>query len=238
MAAQAAAQKSAAAALLAEDTYTEKEKPKHEALRQVDASALLEEAPPEPERKVVFNQEDLEAAKKEAVKSAAAKLDTGGPSTEEEQKRARKQMEALRQQQLADLAQAGFTVSIVMTVIGVLAGILAAFASFQQLPEEFAESGFFKFAGSVSLYLGIALALLAVTIVLRVLKLKGLTTFLFGVSALFLLVYGVITMASCGFSASVGMLLIAAVGCIVVTVCVSSNEKLNAYYAHKDYLYD
>jgi len=223
MAAQAAAQQSAAAARLAEDTYVEKEKPKHEELRQVDAGALLEDAPPEPERKIVFNQEDLEAAKKEAVKSAASKLDTGGPQSEDEQKRARQQMQALRQQQLADLAEAGFPVSIVMTVIGVIVGILTAFASFQALPEDFADNGFFHFCNTVLLIDGILLAALAVTIVLRVQKLKGLTSFLFGASALFLLVYGLVRLASGGFSSAVGM---------------TTSEKLKAYYEHKDYMFD
>ena len=76
MAAQAEAQKAAAAALLAEpEDYSQPErKPQHEALPQVDASALLEEPAPEPERKVVFNQEDLQAAKMSAAKRASDSL--------------------------------------------------------------------------------------------------------------------------------------------------------------------
>ena len=76
MAAQAEAQKAAAAAMLAEpEDYSRPErKPQHEALPQVDASALLEEPAPEPERKVAFNQEDLEAAKMSAAKRASESL--------------------------------------------------------------------------------------------------------------------------------------------------------------------
>ena len=243
MAAQAAAQQAAAVSLLQEDTtdYSSQEKPKHEALREVDASALLEEAPPEPERKVVFNQEDLEAAKKQAVKAAAANLDSG-PKSEEEQRRARMQMEQLRVQQLADLAQGGFKLSIVLTIIGVIAGACMAFFSLRPYPEDYEASGFFALADKFYLLGGVALFALAVTIVLRIKALKGLTSFMFGLSAFLLLIPGCVLLGkrsgSEGFALTIVMFVAAILGCIVVTVAISISDKLNAYYGHKDFMND
>lgn len=238
MAEQAAAQQRAASALLQEpETYTPQEKPKHEELREVDANALLEEAPPEPERKVVFNQEDIEAARKQATKQAAAKLETG-PKNEEEQKRARQQMEALRQQQLADLAAAGFKLSIIITIIGVIAGACMAFFSTRQTDEE----GFFALAGKFYLYGGIALALLGVTVVLRIQALKGFASFLYGASAVLLLIPGLILLFHAreaeGFIFTVITYVLAIVGCIIVTFQLSTSDKINAYYGHKEIMYD
>ena len=243
MAAQAAAQKAAAAALLQEEpeTYTPQEKPKHEELRQVEASALLEEAPPEPERKPVFNAEDLEAAKKQAVKSAAANLDSG-PKSEEEQKRARQQMEQLRQQQLADLATAGFPVSVILTVIGVIAGACMAFFSMRPYPEDFETNMFFSLADKFYLIGGIILIALAITIVLRVQQFKGFASFMFGLSAFLLLIPGAVLLfqknGTEGWGFTVVLYLLAIIGSIAVTVVMSVSDKLNAYYARKEYMYD
>lgn len=246
MAEQAAAQAAAASALLGDDDangYQEPEKkaPAAEVLPQVDAGALLEEAAPEPERKVTFNQEDLEAAKRKAVKSAASTL-SSEPKTEEDAKRARQQLEALRQQQLADQAQAGFRTSIILTIIGMIAAACMVWFSARPYPEDFSAEGFFSIAGSFYKYVGCALVLLSFTIVLRVQALKGLTSFLFGVSSVLLLIPGIVLLikkhAAGGFPLTVALFMIAIVGCFAVTFVISTSDSINAYYARKEIMYD
>lgn len=243
MQAQAAAQQAAAAALLAEDNYTapEKKKEPERVLPTVDASALLEEPAPEPERKVVFNQEDIEAAKKQAVKKAAENL-SSAPSTEQDAKRARQQMEALHQQQQADLAQAGFPVSIIMTVIGVIAGVCMAMFAARPYPDDFETNAFFNIADKFYTIGGVVLALLSVTIVLRVQQLKGFTSFMFIISSILLFIPGLVLLfqknGTSGFGLTVSLYVIAIICAFAVTFVISTNDKLNAYYAHKDIMYD
>ena len=246
LAQQAAAQQAAAAALLAEpEDYNAPEKRvTHEALPQVDASALLEEPAPEPERKVFINQEDLEAAKKSAAKRASESLHETPQRTEEEQRRARKEMEELRRQQMDDLAQRGFIVSIAMTVMGVLAGLCTVlFASGGYEDGKDMAPGVFLFFDKCYMFAGIAMILLAVTIVLRVKKVKGLTSFFFIVTPILLIVPGIVSLLSQkkgaeGGSVTVVSYILAVVLSIVVTFVMGSSDKLNAYYAKSDIIYD
>ena len=243
LAQQAQAQAAASALLAPEDSYQapEKKTSAAEALPQVDASALLEEPAPEPERKVVFNQEDLEAAKRKAVKSASASLETG-PRSEEESKRARQQLEQLRMQQQADLAKAGFVTSVILTIIGVLAaGCMIAFAA-RPFAEDFEPNGFFNIADTFYKFGGAALVLLSATIVLRVKAVKGLTSLLFGLASFLLVIPGIVVMiqkkAAGGFGLTAGLYALAVIGCFAVTFTMSTSDKLNAYYARKEIMYD
>ncbi len=245
MAAQAAQQQAAAAALLSEpEDYSQPEKkPQHEALPQVDASALLEEPAPEPERKVVFNQEDLEAAKKQAAKRASESLSEAPAKTEEDQKRARREMEMLRQQQLNDLAARGFTVAIVMTVLGVIAGVCTIMFSVGSYPDPETAPGVFKFFDTCYMIAGVALILLSITIAARLKKVKGLTSFMFIITALTMFIPGIVSLLSEKKNApDAGMTticyILSIVLCIVITFIMSTSDKLNAYYAQSDIMYD
>lgn len=243
---QALAQQAAAAAaqssiLLEETTYQapEKKKSAAEVLPQVDASALLEEPAPEPVRRVVFNQEDLEAAKKSAAKRAAESLSEAPKSDPAE---SRRQMEELRRQQQADLATAGFPVSIVLTIIGVIAGACMALFASRPYPDGDAPNGFFGLMGTVYIILGIAVAILSVTIVLRVQSLKGFASFVFGASSLLMLIPGIIILlykrGTELFGMTVAAFVLAIVGCLVVTFVMSTSDKLGAYYGKKEIMYD
>ena len=239
---QAEAQAAADALLGAEQDYVAPEKtPQKEALPEVDASALLEEPAPEPEHKVVFNQEDLESAKRKAVKSAGAAL-TSAPKTEEEQKRARRELEALRQQQQADLAQAGFKTSVILTAVGIISAICMVWFAIRPYPDNFEPNGFFNLAGTFYQYGGILLAILSVTIALRVTQVKGLTSFLFALSSILLLIPGVVLLfqkkEAGGFALTAILYLIAIAGCFAVTFVISTSDKLNAYYQRKEIMYD
>lgn len=244
MAAQAAAQQQAAAMLLEEPAYTAPEKkPTHEPLPQVDASALLEEPAPEPERRVSFNQEDLEAAKKQAAKRASESLKEAPQQTEEDQKRARQQMQALRRQQQEDLAQKGFTVSIIITVLSVVAGVCTIMFSSGAYSNPDEAPNIFHFFDKCYLFLGIAQALLGITIVLRVKKVKGLTSFINAITPILLLLPGITLLLSQKKSAEGGMVsvvcyIIAMICAVVVTFVMSASEQLNAYYAKSDIMYD
>lgn len=242
--AQEAAQQSAAAAsvLLEEATYTAPEKKKTVELPQADASVLLEEPAPEPERRVSFNQEDLEAAKKAAAKRAVESLNNAPPASETDQKEARRQIEALHQMQLADKAQEGFKVSILATVIGIIAGACMAIFASGKYPEDFEPGAFFNIAGTFYQIGGIVLALLAITIVLRVRALKGFTSMLGGLSSVLLLIPGVIVLfqkrGAAGFGLTAAAYVIAIVGCFAVTFVMSSSENLGAYYERRDIMID
>ena len=244
MAEQAAAQQAAAAALLAEDNYTQPEKPKpapEKVLPTVSASDLLEEPAPEPERKVVFNQEDIEAAKKQAVKKAADSL-TSAPQSEADTKKAREEMRRFREQQLADMAAAGFKVSIIVTVVGVLSAICMIMFGVAKYPDDVEPNFFFRFGDKFFTFGGIALTLLSGTIVARLQQFKGFTSFLFILSSILLLIPGIIILfnkkGADGWSFTCGCYVIAIIGCFAVTFLLSTNEKLSAYIGHKDFMYD
>lgn len=235
--AQQAAQSSV---LLEETTYTAPEKKKTEALPQVDAATLLEEAAPEPERRVSFDQADIEAAKRAAAKRATDSLKEAPPSKDPAE--ARRQMEALRQQQLADLAQAGFPISIILTIIGILGGACMAMFATRPFPADMEVNAFFNIASKFYLYGGIVLAALAITIVLRVQALKGFSSFLFGLSSVLLLIPGIVILLqkkdADGFALTCVLFVIAIVCCFAVTFVISTSDKLNAYYGRKEIMYD
>ncbi|MDD5947310.1 MAG: hypothetical protein PUC41_05865 [Oscillospiraceae bacterium] len=238
---QAFTQQSAQSSVLLEEaTYVAPEKKKPEALPQVDASALLEEAAPEPERRMTLNQADIEAAKKAAAKRATDSLKEAPAAKDPAE--ARRQMEALRQQQLADLAQAGFPVSIVLTIIGVIGGAFMALFASRPFPDNVEVNAFFDIASKFYLYGGIALAALAITIVLRIQPLKGFTSFLFGVSSVLLLLPGIVILlnkkAADGFGLTCGFFVIAIICCFAVTFVLSTSDKINAYYGKKEIMYD
>ena len=77
---------------------------------------------------------------------------------------------------------------------------------------------------------------------LRVEKLKGLTSFLFIASSLLLVVPGIVAMLerknAGAFGLTIAFYLIAIIGCIIVTFIISTSEKLTAYYGHKEIMYD
>ncbi|MBR6761464.1 MAG: hypothetical protein IKM30_05465 [Oscillospiraceae bacterium] len=226
--------------VLEEATYTAPAKKTTEALPQVDASQLLEEAAPEPERRVSFDQADLEAAKKAAAKRAVESLKEAPPPKDPAE--SRRQMEALRQQQLADLAQAGFPVSIILTILGVIAGACMALFASRPFPEGTELSGFLNVAGNIYRIAGIGMALLAITIVLRIQPLKGFTSFLFGAASVLLLIPGSILLfqhrGGEGFALTCTFFLIALVLGFAVTFTLSTSDKLNAYYGKKEIMYD
>lgn len=239
LAAQAAAQQQANV-VLEEATYNAAEKkPTHEILPEAKAEDLLEAPAPEPARRVSFNQDDIEAAKKNAAKRAADSL-KDAPQTDPAE--ARRQLRELRQQQQADLANAGFPISIAMTVVGMISAFCMFLFSLRPYPEDFTPNGFFTFAGSFYKIVGIILMLLSLTIVLRVKQLKGLTSFLFIASSILLVIPGIVAMlyhkGADGFGLTVALYLIAIIGCFVVTFIISTSEKLNAYYGHKEIMYD
>lgn len=244
MAEQAAAQQQAAAMLLEEPAYTAPEKKQtHEPLPQVDASALLEEPAPEPERRVAFNQEDLDAAKKQAAKRASESLKEAPQQTAEQQKRAREEMAMLRRQQQQDLAQKGLAVSIVMTVLSVIAGVCTIMFSSGGYGNPDEAPAIFHFFDKCYLFLGIAQALLGVTIVLRVKQVKGFTSFINVITPLLMLIPGITLLLSQkksadGGAVSVVCYIIAMLCSIVVTFIMSTSEPLNAYYAKSDVMYD
>ena len=244
MAAQAAAQQQAAAMLLEEPAYTAPEKKQtHEPLPQVDASALLEEPAPEPERRVSFNQEDLEAAKKQAAKRASESLKEVPQKTEEQQKRDRELMKSLRLQQQEDMAQKGFIVSIAVTVLSVIAGVCTILFSSGAYGNPDEAPGIFHFFDKCYLFLGIAQALLGITVVLRVKKVKGMTSFINAVTPILMLIPGITLLLSQKKGAEGGMVsvvcyIISMVCAIAATFIMSASEQLNAYYAKSDIMYD
>lgn len=245
IAAQAAAQQQAAAALLAEpETYDQPEKkPVHEALPQVDASTLLEEPAPEAPRSAAFNQEDLEAAKRAAAKRASDSLKDVPERTAEEQKRAREDMALLRLQQQEALAQKGFTVSIVMTVLGAVSGIFTALYSMGAYSDPSMKEGVFGFFDKIYMLLGVLLFILSFTVVTRVKQVKGLTSGIFILTSILLFVPGIVQLISVKAGAEGGVksiifYVLAIVGCLIVTFTLSTSDKLTAYYKKSDVIYD
>ena len=89
---------------------------------------------------------------------------------------------------------------------------------------------------------GIALALLSLTIVLRVQQVKGLTSLLGGLSSLLMVIPGIVVLmqkrGTPSFPVTAVAYVIGVIGAIAVTFVISSSEKLSAYYAHKDMMYD
>lgn len=245
MAAQAEAQRAAAAALLSEpEDYSRPErKPQHEALPQVDASALLEEPAPEPERRVVFNQEDLQAAKMSAAKRASDSLKEIPQQTAEQQKRAREQMAQLRLQQQEELAAKGFTVSILVTILGAIAGVCTILFSSGAYPDPESVPGVFNFFDTCYLLVGLAMIGLAITVVLRVRQVKGFTSFMFALNAVIMLLPGIVSLLSEKKNAEGAALtctgyILSMILSIAVVFIMSTSDKLGAYYKKSEIMYE
>ena len=148
----------------------------------------------------------------------------------------------MRQQQQADLSAKGFTTSIILTVIGVLAGLGMLLFGMGGYTDGEAPNSVFSFVDTVSKIGGVVLVLLAVTIVLRVQQLKGLTSFMFGASTALLLIFGLIMSpykrGTSSFGLTVAGCVICVIGAAIVTFTMATSDKLTAYYNRSEIIYD
>jgi len=91
--------------------------------------------------------------------------------------------------------------------------------------------------------LGIAQMLLGITIVLHVKKVKGLTSFVNIITPILLLIPGITLLLSQKKGAASGTVsvicyVVAMLISIAITFIMSTSDKLNAYYAKSDIMYD
>lgn len=149
----------------------------------------------------------------------------------------------LRIQQQEDLAQRGFPIAIILTVIGVIAGACTVMFSSGSYANPDEATGIFHFFDKCYLFLGIAQVLLSITIVLHVKKVKGLTSFVHAITPVLMIIPGITLLLSQkkgaeGGGVSVACYVLSLLLSIAVTFVLSTSDPLNAYYAKSEIIYE
>lgn len=241
-AAHAASQPAAAPApqvqapVLEESTYTppvkEEKKPQVSAAA---AASLLEEPAPEPERKVSrFNEADLEAAKANAQKRAIEQ--SLNMTTNVDKAESRRLMNELRMEREAELAKKGFTVVIVLMILGLLAAAALYFFSIRDFKVDMA-NGFYSAVTKVMTYTSFGLGVVSVLLILRVGFVKKLGSFLFGLMTALLLFPGLPMLMQ---KKEEGMVLtVVAYGaalilCFAVCFTLNTSDPVNMFYKRRE----
>jgi uncharacterized membrane protein HdeD (DUF308 family) len=152
-------------------------------------------------------------------------------------------MALLRVQQQEELAAKGFTLSIILTVLGALAGAGTILLAAGGYPDPDNIPGVFKFFDTCFLLLGLAMIGLAITIVLRVRQVKSLTSFVFGLNAVAVGILGLVVLLSEKKNAEGGALstlgyILSVVISIVVVFILSTSDKISAHYKKSEIMYD
>lgn len=209
----------------------EKKKPEAPAPSAASAAALLEE--PAPERRISrFNEAEIEEAKANAKKRAIeGALNT---ETNVDKAESRRLMNELRMQREADLAKKGFTVAIVLMILGLVT--CAAMIFFFTQPFQNADDvPLYAKIQNVAVYVGGALGLLSVLLLVRSEGIKKLASFLFGLTAFLMVIPGVFMLMqkeNVGLSAvGYGLTLVLS---FVVCFKLSTNEAVNMYYKRRE----
>ena len=234
--AAAASQPQVQAPVLEESTYTPPVK--EEKRPQVSAAAaasLLEEPAPEPERRVSrFNEADLEAAKANAQKRAIEQ--SLNMTTNVDKAESRRLMNELRMEREAELAKKGFTVVIVLMILGLVAAVALYFFSIREFKVDM-DNGFYSGVTKVMTYTSFGLGVLSVLLILRVNFVKKLGSFLFGLMTLLLLFPGLPMLMQ---KKEEGMALtavgygVALVLCFAVRFTLSTSEPVNMFYKRRE----
>ncbi|WP_302368260.1 hypothetical protein, partial [Ruminococcus champanellensis] len=234
--AEPAPQPQVKAPVLEESTYTPPVKEKHEP--QVSAAAaasLLEEPAPEPERKVSrFNEADLEAAKANAQKRAIEQ--SLNMTTNVDKAESRRLMNELRMEREAELAKKGFTVVIVLMILGLLAAAALYFFSVREFQDSM-DNGFYSGVTKVMNYTSFGLGVVSVLLILRVGFVKKLGSFLFGLMTALLLFPGLpmlmqkkeegMALTAVGYGAALIL-------CFAICFILSTSEPVNMFYKRKE----
>lgn len=234
--AEPAPQPQVKAPVLEESTYTPPVKEKHEP--QVSAAAaasLLEEPAPEPERKVSrFNEADLEAAKANAQKRAIEQ--SLNMTTNVDKAESRRLMNELRMEREAELAKKGFTVVIVLMILGLLAAAALYFFSVREFQDSM-DNGFYSGVTKVMNYTSFGLGVVSVLLILRVGFVKKLGSFLFGLMTVLLLFPGLpmlmqkkeegMALTAVGYGAALIL-------CFAICFILSTSEPVNMFYKRKE----
>ena len=234
--AEPAPQPQVKAPVLEESTYTPPVKEKLEP--QVSAAAaasLLEEPAPEPERKVSrFNEADLEAAKANAQKRAIEQ--SLNMTTNVDKAESRRLMNELRMEREAELAKKGFTVVIVLMILGLLAAAALYFFSVREFQDSM-DNGFYSGVTKVMNYTSFGLGVVSVLLILRVGFVKKLGSFLFGLMTALLLFPGLpmlmqkkeegMALTAVGYGAALIL-------CFAICFILSTSEPVNMFYKRKE----
>lgn len=154
---------------------------------------VLEEAPKPQAYVPKFKDEDLERAKEESKKPQKYTPPVQ-EMTEEKRKENVRIMNQLREEREREAAQKGFKQLILLTVLGVIAGVAfvlfisGAFGAGYKMEEEL---GWLKFAKEYGMYVGVAAAVVSLVLAAPIPAIRGFGKFLHGLSFVLMLFPGI-----------------------------------------------
>ncbi|MBE6850713.1 MAG: hypothetical protein E7504_03090 [Ruminococcus sp.] len=154
---------------------------------------VLEEAPKPQAYVPKFKDEDLERAKEESKKPQKYTPPVQ-EMTEEKRKENVRIMNQLREEREREAAQKGFKQLILLTVLGVIAGVAfvlfisGAFGAGYKMEEEL---GWLKFAKEYGMYVGVAAAVVSLVLAAPIPAIRSFGKFLHGLSFVLMLFPGI-----------------------------------------------
>lgn len=199
---------------------------------------ILDDEPEAPKYVPKFANEDLEKAKKDARKAVSASL----VSNQKDSKESLRMMLELKQERQAELASKGFKISIILSILGIIAAVAFYLLYSGQLGLEYKDGldGFSKTIESSALYISAAVGMCSLTLITGISGFKSLSSLvflLFGIIQIFpglpMLPQHSGSMAKAGIIYGVALVLT-----IAVFVTLSASECVGLFFKKEKKQYD
>ena len=221
------------APVLDDDNYVPPQ-PKAQPQTEAVTAPVLDDAPPPPAYVPKYVDEDLERAKQEARKNAVAGQLV---SKQKDEKESLRMMMELRRQREEEAAHKGMYITIVTSVIGIIAVVLfALFASGEafglKYRADMANNKFMDFVSSSSFYISVVAGLFAGLLCTGIKGIKSFTSLIFFLYAILVILSGIILLPQKDGHLAINALLYGGslIGMIAVCVILSTNECVDQYF--------
>lgn len=221
------------APVLDDDNYVPQQ-PKAQAQAEAVTAPVLDDAPPPPKYVPKYVDEDLERAKQEARKKAVAGQLV---SNQKDEKESLRMMLELRRQREEEAAHKGMYITIITSVIGIIAvALFTLFASGDALSLKYkpdmANNKFMQFVSGGSLYMSIASGLFAGLLCTGIKGIKSFASLLFFLYSILVILSGIILLPQKDGHMALNILLYGGslVGMIAVCVILSTSECVDQYF--------
>ena len=219
------------APVLDEDNYTpppKKEEPEKPA--EPVAAPILDDEPEAPKYVRKYVDEDLEAAKRDARKSVATSL----TSDQKDSKKSLEMMLQLKEERMAEMAQKGFKIAIILAIVGVISAVCFYLLYSGQMGMGYKEdmSGLGSKLSNISLYVAIIAGAASVGLVTGISGCRSFASFVFLLFSIVQLFPGIAMLPQHENSSAKVYLFygIALLGSIAVFVALSASEAVGQFF--------
>ena len=221
------------APVLDEDNYTPPPpKPEPETPPEPISAPILDEEPEVPEYVPKYANKDLERIKEEAKKKAVSSQLV---SNQKDEKESLRMMMQLKEERKAEMAQKGFKITIILSVVGVVAAVAFYLLYAGKLGLDYKDgmSGIANTISESALYIAGAMGLSSLLMLTGISFFKSLASFVFLITGVIQLFPGLPMFPQHnGSTGLVGILYAAAFICTVaVFVTLSASECVGLYFS-------